>query len=120
MKNNLGEFIRSKRLEKNMSLRELAKLCDISHTHLDSIEKGKDPRTGKRVNITNETIQKIASALNMDEEVLFKLSLGKNVDETELDENYIILSRAAKKMSSEQRKQLIDMAKIMFKEDFDK
>lgn len=34
------------------------------------------------------------------------------------DENYTILSRNAKKLSPEQRKQLLDMAKIMFQEEF--
>lgn len=34
------------------------------------------------------------------------------------DENYIILSRNAKKLSPEKRQQLLDMAKIMFKEEF--
>lgn len=34
------------------------------------------------------------------------------------DENFIILSRNAKKLSPEKRKQLLDMAKIMFKEEF--
>lgn len=35
------------------------------------------------------------------------------------DENYTILSRNAKKLSPEKRKQLLDMAKIMFQEEFD-
>ena len=35
------------------------------------------------------------------------------------DENYAILSRNAKKLSPEKREQLLDMAKIMFREEFD-
>ena len=34
------------------------------------------------------------------------------------DENYTILSRNAKKLSPEQRAKLLDMAKIMFQEEF--
>lgn len=34
------------------------------------------------------------------------------------DENFTILSRNAKKLSPERRKQLLDMAKIMFQEEF--
>lgn len=34
------------------------------------------------------------------------------------DENYTILSRNAKKLSPDKRKQLLDMAKIMFQEEF--
>ena len=61
--NYIGNYIRKYRGE--MSLREFAKKCDISHTHLDSIEKGFDPRTGKPVSITVETLKKIANAMNM-------------------------------------------------------
>lgn len=46
-------------------MREFASKCGISHTHLDSIEKGIDPRTGKSVRITIETLKKIANAMNM-------------------------------------------------------
>lgn len=62
MENKLGDYIRQQRGKK--SLRELAKKCDISHTHLDSIEKGYDPRTNKPVRVTVETLNKIAKALN--------------------------------------------------------
>lgn len=48
-----------------MSLREFAEKCNISHTHLDSIEKGYDPRTNKPVKVTVETLKKIANAMNM-------------------------------------------------------
>lgn len=61
--NYIGNYIRQYRGK--MSLREFAKKCDISHTHLDSIEKGFDPRTGKPVCITVETLKKIANAMNM-------------------------------------------------------
>ena len=57
--NMLGEYVRKKRGEK--SLREFAKICKLSHTHLDSIEKGYDPRTGKPVSPTIEALKKIAA-----------------------------------------------------------
>lgn len=63
IKNKLGEFIRQYR--GNQSLREFASKCGISHTHLDSIEKGIDPRSGKAVRITIDTLKKIAKAMNM-------------------------------------------------------
>lgn len=34
------------------------------------------------------------------------------------DENFLILSRNAKKLSPEDRKQLLDIARVMFKEEF--
>lgn len=56
--NELGEKIRKARGD--LSLRDFAKKCGISHTHLDSIEKGYDPRTGKPVKVSLETIKKLS------------------------------------------------------------
>lgn len=61
--NYIGEFI--KKYRGDMSLREFAEKCDISHTHLDSIEKGIDPRTGKPVRVTVDTLKKIAKTMGM-------------------------------------------------------
>lgn len=47
MNNALGEYVNQYRTENNLSLRDFAKLAEISHTHIDSIEKGIDYRTGK-------------------------------------------------------------------------
>lgn len=58
MINTLGEYVKQKRGD--MSLRDFAKRCGLSHTHLDSIEKGFDPRTGKPVSPTIEVLRKIA------------------------------------------------------------
>jgi repressor LexA len=74
--NELGDFIKSKRLSMDLSLRDFAKLCDLSHTHIDSIEKGYDFRTGKPVRITNETLTKIAFAIDVEPSLLFDLSIG--------------------------------------------
>ena len=41
------------------------------------------------------------------------------VNDVETDESLIILNRNAKKLTPENRKKLLDMAKIMFKEEFD-
>ncbi len=61
--NYIGNFI--KKYRGDMSLREFAEKCDISHTHLDSIEKGIDPRTGKPVRVTVDTLKKIAKTMGM-------------------------------------------------------
>jgi Helix-turn-helix. len=64
MDNNiLGERIREARGE--LSLRDFAKICEISHTHLDSLEKGYDPRTGKKVSIGWDTLKKISAATGL-------------------------------------------------------
>ena len=38
---SIGMLVKEARTNKNMSARELAKLCDISHTEINNIEKGK-------------------------------------------------------------------------------
>lgn len=60
----LNEFIRQKRNEKGISLRDFAKICDLSHSYIDKLEKGVDPRNNKPVIPTIDTLQKISNALN--------------------------------------------------------
>lgn len=81
MTNKFGEYIKTERLKRKMSLREFGEMCKISHTHIDSIEKGIDFRTKKPVNVTVNTINKIASALNIDPMFLVKL---RNIDKVNM------------------------------------
>ncbi|WP_419077421.1 helix-turn-helix domain-containing protein [Phascolarctobacterium faecium] len=75
MINKLSEFVRTKR--GNMSLREFAKLCEnISHTQIDSIERGIDPRTSKPVRPTVETLSKIAKGTGVSVAYLAALANG--------------------------------------------
>ena len=60
-----------------MSLREFAKLCGVSHTHIDSIEKGYDVRSGRAVNLTSTTIGKLSAALGTNEAELMNMNLGQ-------------------------------------------
>ena len=76
MENKLGKFLIEK--QGDMSLREFAKKLDISHTYLDSLEKGYDNRTKKPVRITVDTLSKIAEAL--DEPLEKLVSLSRNED----------------------------------------
>lgn len=56
----IGEIIRQ--LRGNLSLRDFAQKCDISHTTIDNLEKGIDYRTGKPTQVKIVTLQKIADA----------------------------------------------------------
>ena len=82
--NSLGEFVRAKRTELGMSLREFAAMCGLSHTHVDSIERGYDPRSGRRVNPTSETIRKLAAALGTTESELLGVAAPAVTDDTAL------------------------------------
>ena len=77
MNNALGEYIKQYRLQNNYSRRQFGDICDISHTHIDSIERGIDPRTGKPVKVTNDTIEKLARATKTSPDFIFNLSIGK-------------------------------------------
>ncbi len=56
----LNEIIRE--LRGKESLRDASKRIGISHTYLDTIEKGHDKRSGKPVNPTPETLKLISKA----------------------------------------------------------
>lgn len=79
----IGDYIKNYR--GNMSLRDFAEKCNISHTHLDSIEKGCDPRTNKPVKITVDTLKKIAAAMNMSINDLLIVSGEVNRNELHFD-----------------------------------
>ena len=40
MKESIGEFISKARIEKNMSMRELSRLSEVSHSEIARIESG--------------------------------------------------------------------------------
>ena len=59
----IGEIIRQ--LRGDLSLREFALKCEISHTTIDNLEKGIDFRTGKPTQVKMTTLQKIADACDV-------------------------------------------------------
>ncbi|HHY80764.1 MAG TPA: helix-turn-helix domain-containing protein [Thermoanaerobacter sp.] len=66
MKMKLGELIKKYREENKMSLREFAKKAGLSHSYINNLENGIDPRSGKEVMPTIETLKKIAQAMDME------------------------------------------------------
>lgn len=59
----IGKIVRKLRGE--MSLREFAELCGVSHSTIDNIEKGFDFRTKKPTNPSAVVLSKIAAAANV-------------------------------------------------------
>ena len=68
----LGELL--KRLRGKESLRDAGKRIGISHTYLDTVEKGFDKRSGKPVKPTPETLKLISQGYNYDYEELMKVA----------------------------------------------
>lgn len=94
----LGEFLKQYRESHKLSLREFGTMCGLSHTHIDSIEKGIDFRTGKPVRVTNETIQQLARATHSDPAHLFRLSIGdddERLDTSDISGLYLSYAKEA-------------------------
>ena len=103
----LGQVIKKKRLQLGMSLRDLAGKVGVHHATIDRIE------TDQFKVVDPTTLVAIADALHLDK--LFLLSLnGAGVE----DEDIRIIARAANKMNSEQRQQMMDMLRNSFAEAF--
>lgn len=68
----LGEIIKQYRTEKNISMGEFAILTALSKTYISMLEKNVNTSTGKPVVPSVSTLQKCASAMNIDLDSLVK------------------------------------------------
>lgn len=93
MNNSIGQYVKLRRTAMKMSLREFGALCGMSHTHIDSIEKGYDPRTGREVNITAQTLSKLSQALGVSEAELVGGKEEKGLSDAQL--KYALFGSAA-------------------------
>lgn len=95
-RNELGIFLRERRGTK--SLRDFSKELGISHTHLDSIEKGFNPRSKKSVNISVDTINKLSKKLGVSSVTLLNMASGTNYQKA------LSLEYAQNKMFDEEKR----------------
>lgn len=120
MENKLGNFLREKRGE--MSLRDFANKLDISHTYLDSLEKGYDSRNKKPVRITVDTLSKIAKALDEPLEKLVALSENKDYNPEKAQEDPLGLAKIGFSMdeynppTDTQKEQIRDLLEVILKD----
>ncbi|SME22498.1 helix-turn-helix protein [Bacillus cereus] len=80
----LGTIIKEYRLNNKLSLREFANQCQLSHSYIDKLEKGIDPRNGKTVEPTLAVIEQISKAIKRDktdllEEIGYLTKQEKNI-----------------------------------------
>lgn len=78
----IGKRLRELREARNLKMREAADMIGISHTHLDTLEKGRHPRTGKPVSPTLDTLVKISEGYAISLRELLQLD-----DETDEDDS---------------------------------
>ena len=81
---SIGMLVKEARTNKNMSARELAKLCDISHTEINNIEKG------KRVKPALLILKGFEKYLDLDFKEIAKLVGYSNETIEHYDENIIV------------------------------
>lgn len=72
--NSLGNFLKSERQKRKMSLREFANYLGLSHSYLNKLENGVDSQSGKPVSPTIETLTQISNALHISLEHLLNES----------------------------------------------
>lgn len=61
----LGDIIKQYRSEHNLSQRDFAKKCELSHTYIAALEKKVDSRSGKTIAPTVDAVKNISKGLNM-------------------------------------------------------
>ena len=114
--------IRQEMKKRNISQNRLARAAQISQSGLSSILSGdSSPK--------ESTLQAIAAALNMSvSELMEEQPSPVNYDPwnpdmmdyaAREDENIRVLTRGVYKMTPENRQKLLDVARVMFREDFD-
>lgn len=69
----LGDLIKQYRNNKGLSLRDFAKQCGLSHTYISALEKNIDPRTGKPIAPTLDTVKYLSKGMNMSIEEILKI-----------------------------------------------
>ncbi len=111
----LGEKLKELRAKHGLTQATFAEIFNISSGTIAMWE------TGKRTPDI-EMLNRIAAHFGVTLDYLVGNEIKQNNFESEnyieQDEDLIILNRNAKKLSPEKRKQLLDMAKLMFKEEF--
>lgn len=88
MANRLGTLIKEYREKTGLSLRDLGKITGLSYSYIAQLEKGVDPRTGKNIVPTINTLQRLAKGLNMGLEELM-LAAGYLPNENEDLSSYL-------------------------------
>ena len=104
-------------------MQRIKQLCDSHGETLASLERKMDFGNGTIRRWDNATpsgdkLAKVADFFHVSVDYLLGRDTNEENDSNVPDENFTILSRNAKKLSPEKRKQLLDMAKVMFEEDF--
>ncbi len=107
------DILKSRRSELGLTLDDIARFVGVSGATVSRWEKGDIE------NIRRDKIAKLADVLQVTPAYLMGWPESNSEPQEHMPEEIVLLNRAAKKMSAEQRKRLLNMAKLMFEEEFD-
>lgn len=108
--------VKSLRINLGMTMDELARKVGVSTPTIQRYE------SGEIKNVRRDKIQLLANALETTPAYLMDWSDNSisNPANDDMPEEIKIISRAAKNMTQEQRQKLLNMAKVLFEEEFSK
>lgn len=113
----LAERLKNERIKIGLSQKELADKLGMNARTYASYERGeRDISTAVLLNICKTLNISSDALLGNDPSNISESSNNLCCDETDAD--LILLNRNAKKLSPENRKKLLEMAKVMFEEEF--
>ena len=106
----IGEVIRQ--LRGDLSLREFAIKCEISHTTIDNLEKGVDFRTKKPTQVKMTTLQKIADACHVPVSYIISKSNAPTPEAPQLSEGEQLLLDMFRQIPEDQQKVFLEMGRV--------
>lgn len=107
------DILKNRRAELGLTLDEIGHYVGVSGATVSRWEKGDIE------NIRRDKIAKLAEVLQVTPAYLMGWPESKLEQPADLPEEMVILNRAAKNMTPEQLQRLLNMAKLMFEEEFD-
>ena len=81
----IGEIVRAYRERHGLSLRAFADKCSLSHSYIDTLEKGRDPRSGKLRSPTLTVTRSLAAGMDMSLDELIALTDARPTDDAAVD-----------------------------------
>ncbi|MEW6230614.1 MAG: helix-turn-helix transcriptional regulator [Bacillota bacterium] len=104
----IGDRLREIRVKRNLSLREAAEKVGISHTYLNALEKGHDPRTGRLANPSTRTLVRIAKGYGIPLEELLRMASCEGAEERDDVET---IARSLRSLEPEDREVVLYLIK---------
>ncbi len=120
---NLGNFLKEKRKELKLSLRQASLLIGISHSYLDKIEKSIIPENASALKPSANTIRAIADAYNVNYDYLLELCGYLQRDDSSLlrivNPDILRIAKAEANLTNQQAGMIRKYAEYMFPEAFE-